>query len=407
MKVFFKSFLLGIVLSFLSPSVLALHTGSIKVSLTKVAALSTLPFKKKRPSSIVFEGPTLFNNIVVFRTIEPNAIYANLYGSIQPIATSSIRAPGSDDRDFEIFNDTFATSSENLPAISTDNNIVFLALSDIGKPGIYLFSHKKLSVVADHTNTLPQTKNHFTSFSSPGFLKNNVAAFVGETKDSSGIYSINEKGKISSLANTQTPIPEGEGNFTSFSKAFFGRGKIHNFVFLGKGTDKQHGIYLYKNGKISKITSLFTKIPGGTGFFFHPRDLSFDPEKGQVAFIGKGIVGQSGIYFYDGKNILKIADKQTVMPDVIDKFNDFSGVSLDNGMIVFVASGLTKHLGVYLFADDKIFKIVSSEDIIDNKKIIGFDVTHRALDKNKLALVINFADKTSAVYIASLKYSAL
>jgi hypothetical protein len=106
---------------------------------------------------------------------------------------------------------------------------------------------------------------------------------------------------LSTVADTgATLIPGGTGTFTSFNPGLTALPvdpcvSGGNVTFWGAGTGGQQGIYAALFGSLTKVADQNTAIPGGTGNF-----VSFPPSpviSGQnVVFVGNGGNAQQGVY---------------------------------------------------------------------------------------------------------------
>ncbi len=105
------------------------------------------------------------------------------------------------------------------------------------------------------------------------------------------------------IADTNTPIPGGVGNFTSFGSWPSIDGV--NVAFRGFGSSGQQGIYTRTNASLTKVADTNTPIPGGRRnftFFYEP---SLD--SGNVAFVGYG-TGQRGVYAHISGALTMVAN---------------------------------------------------------------------------------------------------
>ncbi len=220
---------------------------------------------------------------------------------------------------------------------SLDNgNVAFNGLSgDFEQRGVYTNIGSELNVVADTNTPIPGGTGNFTafgSFFSPSLDDGNVAlnGFGGANFDRSGIYtSIN--GVLDVVADTNTPIPGGTGTFSNSGGPSLDNG---NVVF---GASDVGGDSIYTNigGGLSVVADTNTPIPGGTGTFFGFTGNSLD--NGTVAFGGFGGANleQSGIYTNIAGALNVVADTNTPVPGGTGTFRDFFSPSLNDGNVAF------------------------------------------------------------------------
>lgn len=119
--------------------------------------------------------------------------------------------------------------------------------------------------------------------------------------------------QLNRVADPNTPIPGGSGTFTFVSEPLVSGG---NVAFLGQGSSGQQGIYLFEGGVLVRVADSNTPIPNGSGnfvFIFLPA-LS----GGNVAFFGQTGFGpeghQEGIYLFQGGVLSRVADLNTPIP---------------------------------------------------------------------------------------------
>ena len=85
------------------------------------------------------------------------------------------------------------------------------------------------------------------------------------------------------VADTDTPIPNGAGTFTSFtSTPVIDAGQV---AFVGSGVSGQSGIYTDPGGALRVVADTFTQVPDGTEMFLSAWEPSIDD--GSIAFRGK------------------------------------------------------------------------------------------------------------------------
>jgi len=105
------------------------------------------------------------------------------------------------------------------------------------------------------------------------------------------------------VVDGQTRIPGQEGFFAEFSAPVISGERI---AFYAHGLSLQQGIYLWRDGVLSIVADNDTSIPRGRGQF-----SSFSPptmDQGAIAFHGSGLSGQSGIYLWHDDVIDRVVD---------------------------------------------------------------------------------------------------
>lgn len=213
-----------------------------------------------------------------------------------------------------------------------------------GQSGIYK-DIDGLSLVADRDTLIPESTEYFTVFPSlreSSFSEGNVA-FLGLGSDQAGIYI--DSGGLDVVADRNTPIPGGTGNFGSFSDP-----AIDGVNVVFKGTNigfEQIGIYVDIDG-LDVVADRNTPIPGGSGNFYN---FLQEPaiNNGNVAFTGISATGERGIYLRTASgNLDMVIDQNTPIPGGTGNFTSIYDARLDGGNIAFVGTGSDGQTGVYL-----------------------------------------------------------
>jgi hypothetical protein len=329
-----------------------------------------------------------------------------------------------------------------------------------GISGIYKYDDGVLSVVADNSTLMPGSYPavNFWDMSEPSIDGGNVVFSGGYRADPvpRGIFA-NIDGTLNAIlftdANNPLPIPDGHGNLWDFSQPSFNSGLVTFNGTSNKGISPyEEGIYLKKiDGFFRPVADLNTPIPGGTGNFTGFNNTGYPvTDNGFVAFKGRGLA-QEGIYKYSDGVLSVVADYNTVFPDEISTFNGFgTDVSTSDGDVAFVASRLPNGAGVFAEIDgvlrvianlddfspynrlaavsiDKgmvafmayevlgntnalfikvagstVKKIIGTGDTLDGKEVRGISIGSEALSGNRLVFLVEFTDRTPAIYIAKI-----
>jgi len=147
-------------------------------------------------------------------------------------------------------------------------------------------------------------------------------------------------GTLVKIADPFTPIPNGIGNFAPFD--LLGHPlypSLHDgeVAFLGNGSNGQQGVYVRRDGILTRIADRSTAIPGGSGTFTGFRAPVLDSQR--VLFNGLG-TGQSGIYSASGGALSVVADLNTIAPGSNPPTLTFNSLDdtpqLDQGNAYFV-----------------------------------------------------------------------
>jgi hypothetical protein len=129
------------------------------------------------------------------------------------------------------------------------------------------------------------------------------------------------------VAGTNSGIPGGSGNYTNLPSAASLSGS--NVAFFGAGAGGQQGIYARSSGVLARVADTNTAIPGGSGNFitFSPPSPITPPNPiisgDNVAFFGSGSGNQQGVYAKISGSLTKVADTNTAIPGGIGNFTTF------------------------------------------------------------------------------------
>lgn len=248
---------------------------------------------------------------------------------------------------------TFA-SLNTFPSI-TGNNITFWGMDSAGKQGVYVANGLNLSTLVDTNTSIPGGAGNFNSFAPNGIpgdpcIAGNQAAFAGTgTSSQQGIYRVTIPSNptippsLVKMADTNTAIPSGTGNFTGFGLSGIPIEPCvsgDNVTFFGTGSSSQRGIYAQLGGTLLRIADLNTAIPHGTGTFtdFSTSAVFQNPvvppspviSGDTVALIGFGSNNQQGIYkSVNGGALTKVADANTAIPSGSGNFANFASLAID------------------------------------------------------------------------------
>ncbi len=178
--------------------------------------------------------------------------------------------------------ETFYFTDADLPSIHY-GDIAFRGVSSGGN-GVYLYDGSTISVIADYDTTIPPANTAYFDTIVGLAYSNGYTAFIGA--DSSGNYGIylDNGSSLICIADYDTAIPGGTGNFTWFKKVQVDSNG--NVVFGGDGSSRQRGIYKYSRNTstLSLIADRDTTLPGISSVYSSVGYPSYDGSN--VAFFG-------------------------------------------------------------------------------------------------------------------------
>lgn len=240
-------------------------------------------------------------------------------------------------------------------------------------PGSYLpepahgmdqqFAGSRLIKVVDTNTPIPGSHELFTNIGYPELDGRRVAfsPFDPSGRLATGVYLFTG-GKIVTIADLNTDIPGSQDKFADFDYVSLSGGDAV-FAALDPATSEPTGIYLYNGRKIVAIADLNTDIPGSQEKFTGFRAISMSGGKTVFAAEDSATGEPAGIYLQNGKKIVAIADRNTFVPGSQDKFTWFDFVQSDNGKVFFLG-GSGASFGAYLHNGRKLVTVVDSNTIV-------------------------------------------
>lgn len=297
-------------------------------------------------------SPAISGQNVLFSTEGENAVLSGIYlhngTKLVTVADTRTFIPGSTKK-FGAFLD---------PAIS-GANIVFQGIDKGGsfydRSGIYLYNGEKLTTVVDYGTSIPGSEDKFTIIRSQ-VISGNRIAFSGDR----GVYLYDGE-KLSTIADTNTDIP---GSKEKFAKPRVSGISGRNVVFRDWRPDQSEGIYLYDGTGIVAVADTNTRIPGSTHKFtrfMYPPLISGR----NVVFSISDFTGytQTGIYLFTDNTLVTVADTNTCIPGSKNKFTGFlPAIAFSAGRVAFLSTQTGNTTGgIYLYDDKKLITIANSE----------------------------------------------
>jgi hypothetical protein len=320
------------------------------------------------------------------------------------------------------------------PCIS-GGNVVSMGSGGGGQQGIYFWPPGPPSRIADLNTPIPGGIGNFTAFAldpahppSPCVSGRN-AVFMGfGAGGQQGVYAAVPPEPPFRIADLNTPIPSGNGNFTSFATGTQQSGDFgvvggsiavppgppaisgSNVVFIASGAGGQQGIYFTPPGPPTRVADSTTEIPGQPGSFFS----SFGNVAASgttVAFTGGSAPSalgiQPGVYLSDlPSSPIRIADNNTAVPGSSGNFVAFGIVAVDADRVVFEGfstnslGGLQK--GLYLSAGATITKIIDLSDSPGKKSLADLHFGPGGFSGAQVVFTVNFSDSSQAIFMAQI-----
>jgi hypothetical protein len=347
--------------------------------------------------------PSISQGAVAFygyRDLNNTGIYSTVGGSLGVIADETTQIPFFGPEKFRSFG-TRPSISEG--AVSFRGS----GVSDSGITGVYTAYEYEGSMevfsVIDHTS-LGGTYSSFGDPSATGgpmdtggtvaFRARNVSTDVDSVKARRG-------GSVWNVAAQYTNIPGGSGTFERFYDPSSSGDQV---VFWGAAGTDQEGIYLYTLGGAREVVAdVNTAIPGGTGDF---TNFSLGPggrpsiSEGNISFYGFGDY-DSGVYSVIGGSLGVVADENTLIPGSAETFRYFTDPVISGDTTAFGASDAASNWGIYVSLDGELRSVIEVGDTLDGKTISELLFGPGGFDGLDIAFRASFTDGSSGIYVGS------
>jgi hypothetical protein len=257
--------------------------------------------------------------------------------------------------------------------------------------------------VVDLTTAIPNGAGNFTGIDIYHSLSGSAAVFHGRgSNGQDGVYTASTSGgTLSRVADLNTATPGGGGNFTTFTN-FSISGTTVGFRGVGGGTYQGVFTATAEGGSLAAVADTNTAIPNGTGNF---TAFGFQSVSGtRMAFRGAGSNGQNGIYVgtVGGGPLVRVADTNTPTPEGSGNFSNFlSSMTFSGNSVDFQGVDGNGKRGIYLGSTTggPLSKVVKAGDVLNGRT--GGDavaVGTTGLDNSVLGFSVHFTDNTEAVY---------
>lgn len=246
------------------------------------------------------------------------------------IADTLTIAPGLSALRFSSFRDAFIRGGQVWFGANAGTGVGFSA-------GVYHWNGNSLSRLVDTNTLVPGTSSRFTNFYGSTFLSDNKVVFVGYgSNDEHGIYAWTN-GSVITIHDRSTVMPGRPETFDRFGwPAVFGS----QFAFLGfsgVGSDSYRGVYVSSNGILTKLADTNNALPGLGGHFrLSSSQVGFDGNK--VAWWAINEDDKGGIFTVTRALALtNVADESTINPATGNQFDGFiSPPNVHTGRVYFV-----------------------------------------------------------------------
>lgn len=194
----------------------------------------------------------------------------------------------------------------------------------------------RFSPVADTSTTIPGSTGSFDFFNTPA-ISGDAIVFGGSQREGvTGLYRA-QGDSIQTLVDSNTLIPEGEGNFASIGEYASSNGGV---AFIGYGSDFQPGVFL-ANGGLQRIGP----VDFGPDSYYELRELAMDGQNVVYGGAPYALDGQRPptLFLFDGNDTRTPISSGTPIPGTEEQtFTEFAFPALTGNSLAFVGSNFTR-----------------------------------------------------------------
>lgn len=283
-----------------------------------------------------FGSPTLDGATPVFTG--GNGLVGGIYSGVAP--TLSIAADTS-----TAIPNTSSTFAHFANAVSKGGSVGFVGGSDLGTgvgyPGAYVKYQGQLSTLADSTTPIPGGGT-FAGFQSVA-IGSQSAYFVGSSASGSGHTGIYSRplagGALNTIVSPTTPAPGG-GTFTGLGNV---RADHENLAFVG-GTTNTLGAYAYLDGSLISLADRSTTAPDGGLFTSFPGPISISGRN--IVFLATTTVSSFGLYVWRNGEISRLIVEGDILGGQAVRNPSLSAQAIEGDTVAFsVTYGLVTQTG--------------------------------------------------------------
>lgn len=204
-------------------------------------------------------------------------------------------------------------------------------------PGVASGGSIEVSVLYGGSYELEGQVRYAEPTGAPAVVGDRIYFPVSEGGISGATILVHDSQGTRPLFSPKTPVPDGTGVFSSIESIWVDGDDI---AFIAQGSGGQEGVYVASPEGVRKIADRNTPIPGGTGNFTeyaYPNVTAVTIEDGRVAFHARGAGGQAGVYLHDGDQLHRVADTQTLIPGRTEHFSYPVLPRLAGGQVLFTS----------------------------------------------------------------------
>lgn len=375
-----------------------------------------------------FSPPVITPNMIAFfgeGSANYQAIFSTRAGYLKAMVSNSSQLPLTSGTLSSFVGSTMQEVTANsqhhpITMSAKQGSIAFMATDSSNNQGIYRIGPRKLHTVVTQKTSIPHGPGQFKKLGSPQLINSQCLIFWGEgMKQNTGLYLSNGQGDLKSFVTKGDRVGHAQNKKRTITRVgqfdvgyrTQGCGQSINYAVVLYDKAGDPVLYRVKGGQFYDALDSSDSIPGHyVGFFTDIKSVSYDKKTQRIAFVGQGIIDQSGIFIAHasgGKDVTSLVSQDTPLPESPGSFSQFSHVNLIGHNIVFHAQGGKNVSGVYL-ADlaNNVFKILTNQDSINGQAVDSVQITHQAFMGKRVAMLVTFKSGRKGIFTAKLRSGA-
>ena len=213
-----------------------------------------------------------------------------------------------------------------------------------------------------------------------------------------------QTGRLRVILDTMTPKPGG-GTFVGYDQDLsLRRGNVLFSEIIPNTFGALAGIYTMLNDGLGPhlVADGNTPVPGGSGDFNNFAGADWDG--GEIALVGRNSANQPFLYAGTSPEDLRVvADSSTVVPGETATFDGIGNpLAYEGGVIVFEGFWLGSHTGLFTAEGGALQAILKQGDTLDGRTVNDAFCRQGNKDGNQLLILVLFQDNTRGLYMVDL-----
>ncbi len=261
--------------------------------------------------------------------------------------------------------------------------------------------NNSLNIVADSGSAiLPQT-------AVPAINDKGGLAYTGFDPVSFGVgIYLNSKGQTKLLVSGATPAPGG-GTLANFANLALSN--QDQLAFMSSSSIGATGVFAFFNGTLTQLAANRAAAPGGGNFFLlfgFTRSGPVTDNRGDVAFASSltgtdgGFFGSGGVFLFKNGVVTRIVGPDDPSPDGgVFLFADAPSIN-SNGDVAFFAETSNFNFGAFVYSNGQISQVAVAGDFVNNEGL-GFVDLPIINDNGHIAFTATLFTGENAIFVAA------